>query len=125
VLWAQLVRNAQREQFTREYAARRSTTTPAVFSHAVTALSKVVLSDLAVAHFLVRFDPETPQLTGRRDVACFLVEQLGTVEAVNLDGGPEVSLALGGARRSEAIATPGMRLPLIVAVLAEEPAAWK
>ena len=52
----------------------------------------------------------------RQQVARFLAEQLGAVEAVNLDGGPEATLAVLGERTDECIATPGVPLPLVVVV---------
>lgn len=52
----------------------------------------------------------------RRKVARFLAEQLGAVEAVNLDGGPEVTLAVRGEKTEECIATPGVPLPLVLVV---------
>jgi hypothetical protein len=53
----------------------------------------------------------------RRDVARFLAEQLGAVDAVNLDGGPEATLAVRGEPLEDAIGTYGRGLPLVVVVL--------
>jgi hypothetical protein len=53
----------------------------------------------------------------RRDVARFLAEQLGATEAVNLDGGPEATLAVRGEPLEDAIGTYGRGLPLVVVVL--------
>jgi hypothetical protein len=53
----------------------------------------------------------------RRDVAQFLAGQLGAKEAVNLDGGPEATLAVRGEPLEDAIGTYGRGLPLIVVVL--------
>lgn len=52
----------------------------------------------------------------RREVAAFLSESLGAVDAVNLDGGPEVTLALRGQAQAETIGTPGEGLPLVIVV---------
>jgi hypothetical protein len=56
----------------------------------------------------------------RRQIAAFLAEQLGAVDAVNLDGGPEATLALRGESAAESIGTPGAGLPLVLVVLPEE-----
>lgn len=54
----------------------------------------------------------------RRQVAKWLAEDLGAVEAVNLDGGPEATLALRGESAQDAIGTLGVGLPMILVVLA-------
>jgi len=53
----------------------------------------------------------------RRDVAQWLAETLGVVDAVNLDGGPEATLALRGESLEDAIGTYGRGLPLVLLVL--------
>jgi len=53
----------------------------------------------------------------RRDVARWLTEALGVVEAVNLDGGPEATLALRGDSLEDVIGTYGRGLPLVLLVL--------
>jgi hypothetical protein len=53
----------------------------------------------------------------RRDVAKFLAEEMGAIDALNLDGGPEATLALKGEPLLESIATPGTPLPLVIAIL--------
>jgi Phosphodiester glycosidase len=53
----------------------------------------------------------------RRDVAQFLAGQLGATDAVNLDGGPEATLAVRGEPLEDAIGTYGRGLPLVVVVL--------
>ncbi len=58
----------------------------------------------------------------RRDVARFLAEQMGAVEALNLDGGPEATMVLRGEQIEESVATPGTPLPLMLAVLPRPPA---
>jgi len=57
----------------------------------------------------------------RREVARFLAEQMGAVDALNLDGGPEATLLLRGERLEESVATPGTPLPLMIAVLPRPP----
>lgn len=53
----------------------------------------------------------------RRDVGRFLAETLGVVDAVNLDGGPEATLALQGESLEDVIGTYGRGLPLVLLVL--------
>jgi hypothetical protein len=53
----------------------------------------------------------------RAQIARFLAEQLGAAEAVNLDGGPEATLALRGESASETIGTPGVGLPLVLVLV--------
>jgi len=53
----------------------------------------------------------------RREVARWLAEALGAVEAVNLDGGPEATLALHGDSLEDVIGTYGRGLPLVLLVL--------
>ncbi len=57
----------------------------------------------------------------RREVAQFLAEEMGAVDALNLDGGPEATLALRGEPLAESVATPGTPLPLVIALLPLEP----
>jgi hypothetical protein len=58
----------------------------------------------------------------RREVGRFLAETLGAVEAVNLDGGPEATLALRGESPEDAIGTAGTGLPLVLVLLPRPPA---
>jgi phosphodiester glycosidase len=53
----------------------------------------------------------------RRDVARWLAETLGVMDAVNLDGGPEATLALHGESLEDVIGTYGRGLPLVLLVL--------
>ena len=53
----------------------------------------------------------------RRDVARWLAEALGVSDAVNLDGGPEATLALKGESAEDVIGTYGRGLPLVLVVL--------
>ena len=57
----------------------------------------------------------------RREVAQFLAEEMGAVDALNLDGGPEATLALRGEPLAESVATPGTPLPLVIALMPLEP----
>ena len=54
----------------------------------------------------------------RRDVGRWLAEELGAVEALNLDGGPEATLAVKDEAPEEAIGTLGMGLPMVLVVVA-------
>jgi hypothetical protein len=51
----------------------------------------------------------------RREVGRWLAEELGAVEALNLDGGPEASLAVKAEQGD--IGTPGVGLPIVLVVL--------
>ncbi|HYV66059.1 MAG TPA: phosphodiester glycosidase family protein [Myxococcales bacterium] len=53
----------------------------------------------------------------RRDVARWLSDALGTLDAVNLDGGPEAMLSLHGEPLEDVIGTYGRGLPLVLLVL--------
>ena len=53
----------------------------------------------------------------RREVGKWLAEELGAVEAVNLDGGPEATLALKGESTQDSIGTLGVGLPMVLVVL--------
>jgi hypothetical protein len=53
----------------------------------------------------------------RREVARWLAETLGVMDAVNLDGGPEATLALQAEPLEDAIGTYGRGLPLVLLVL--------
>jgi exopolysaccharide biosynthesis protein len=53
----------------------------------------------------------------RRDVARWLAEALGVTDAVNLDGGPEATLALQGESAEDVIGTYGRGLPLVLLVV--------
>lgn len=54
----------------------------------------------------------------RHEVARWLAEQAGAVEAVNLDGGPEATLALRNEAAEDAVGTPGVGLPIVIIVMA-------
>jgi hypothetical protein len=54
----------------------------------------------------------------RRDVARWLAEQVGAVEAVNLDGGPEATLALKDEPAEDSIGGLGVGLPIVLIVMA-------
>jgi hypothetical protein len=62
---------------------------------------------------IVLFASQWPAV--RREVGRWLAEELGAVEALNLDGGPEAALAV----KAEAgdISTPGVGLPMVLVVL--------
>lgn len=64
---------------------------------------------------LVLFASQWPAV--RREVGRFLAETLGAVEAVNLDGGPEATLALRGEDPGDSIGTAGTGLPLVLVLL--------
>jgi len=53
----------------------------------------------------------------RREVARWLAEELGAVEALNLDGGPEATLALKGETSEDSIGTLGVGLPMVLVVV--------
>ena len=53
----------------------------------------------------------------RREVGKWLAEELGAVDAINLDGGPEATLSLKGESPQESIGTLGIGLPMVVVVL--------
>ena len=53
----------------------------------------------------------------RREVGKWLAEELGAVEALNLDGGPEATLALRGEPVEDSVSTPGVGLPMVLLVL--------
>ena len=53
----------------------------------------------------------------RREVAKWLAEQMGAVEALNLDGGPEATLALKGEAAEDSIGTLGIGLPMVLIVV--------
>ena len=54
----------------------------------------------------------------RRAVGKWLAEEIGAAEALNLDGGPEATLALKGELPEDSIGTQGVGLPMVVVVLA-------
>jgi len=54
----------------------------------------------------------------RRDVARWLAEQVGVVDAVNLDGGPEATLALKDEPTEDSIGGLGVGLPIVLIVTA-------
>ncbi len=54
----------------------------------------------------------------RREVGRWLAEQIGATEAVNLDGGPEATLALKDEPAEDSIGGPGVGLPIVVIVTA-------
>lgn len=53
----------------------------------------------------------------RREVGRWLAEELGAVEALNLDGGPEATLWLKGEAAEDSIGTPGVGLPMVLVVV--------
>jgi len=53
----------------------------------------------------------------RREVGKWLAEELGAVEALNLDGGPEATLAVKDEPPENAIGTLGVGLPMVLLVL--------
>ncbi len=53
----------------------------------------------------------------RREVGRWLADELGAVEAINLDGGPEATLALHGEPLEDSIGTQGVGLPMVVLLL--------
>jgi hypothetical protein len=53
----------------------------------------------------------------RREVGRWLADALGVTDAVNLDGGPEATLALKGESAEDVIGTYGRGLPLVLVVL--------
>ena len=54
----------------------------------------------------------------RREVGKWLAEEVGAVEALNLDGGPEATLGLRGELPEDSIGTQGVGLPMVLVVLA-------
>ncbi|TMA28917.1 MAG: phosphodiester glycosidase family protein [Deltaproteobacteria bacterium] len=62
---------------------------------------------------IVLFASQWPAV--RREVGKWLAEGLGAVEALNLDGGPEASLAVK--TETSDVATPGVGLPMVLVVL--------
>jgi Phosphodiester glycosidase len=54
----------------------------------------------------------------RREVAKWLAEEVGAAEALNLDGGPEATLALKGELPEDSIGTQGVGLPIVLVVVA-------
>ena len=65
---------------------------------------------------IVLFASQAPAV--RREVGEWLAGQLGAVDALNLDGGPEATLLLKGEAIEEAIGTPGVGLPTVLLVVA-------
>ncbi len=53
----------------------------------------------------------------RREVGRFLAEELGAVEALNLDGGPEATLSVRGEALEDGIGTQGVGLPMVLLLL--------
>jgi len=64
---------------------------------------------------IVLFASQWPAV--RREVGEWLAGQLGAVEALNLDGGPEASMALKNEAVEEAIGTPGVGLTMVLLVV--------
>jgi len=64
---------------------------------------------------IVLFASQWPAV--RREVGRWLSEALGAAEVLNLDGGPEATLALHGEPLEDTIGTNGRGLPLVVVVL--------
>jgi hypothetical protein len=67
---------------------------------------------------IVLFASQWPAV--RRDVGEWLAGQLGAVDALNLDGGPEATLAVKGEAIEEAIGTPGVGLPMVLLVVSSQ-----
>jgi hypothetical protein len=112
--------------------------------------AQLVLFDHLKAHLSVQFDPTRPTLQQwrsrfpealaiangrlvlfasqwpavRHEVGRFLAEKLGSLEAVNLDGGPEAALALRG-EAPEAVGSAGTGVALVLVLLPGVPAAPK
>jgi exopolysaccharide biosynthesis protein len=61
----------------------------------------------------------------RHEVGRFFAEKLGALEAVNLDGGPEATLALRGEALEDTIGSAGTGLALVLVLLQGVPAAPK
>jgi phosphodiester glycosidase len=53
----------------------------------------------------------------RREVARWMSDTMGVIDAINLDGGPEATLALQGDSLEDVVGTFGRGLPLVVVVL--------
>ena len=53
----------------------------------------------------------------RREVGKWLADDLGAVEALNLDGGPEATLSLRGEALEDSIGTQGVGLPMVIVLL--------
>jgi hypothetical protein len=53
----------------------------------------------------------------RNEVGKWLAETMGALDALNLDGGPEATLALRGEAVDEVVGTPGLGLPMVLIVL--------
>jgi hypothetical protein len=64
---------------------------------------------------IVLFASQWPAV--RREVGEWLAGQLGAVEALNLDGGPEATLAVRGEGLEQAIGTPNVGLPMVLLVV--------
>jgi len=64
---------------------------------------------------IVLFASQWPAV--RREVGRWLSDALGAAEVLNLDGGPEATLALHGEPLEDTIGTNGRGLPLVVVVL--------
>ena len=56
----------------------------------------------------------------RREVGRWLAEELGAVEALNLDGGPEATLLFHGQALEDGIGTQGVGLPMVLLILPPE-----
>jgi hypothetical protein len=113
--------------------------------------ARLVLFDHLKAHLSVQFDPTRPTLQQwrsrspealaiangrlvlfasqwpavRHEVGRFFAEKLGALEAVNLDGGPEATLALRGEAPEEAVGSAGTGLALVLVLLPGVPATPK
>ncbi len=53
----------------------------------------------------------------RREVGKWLADELGAVEALNLDGGPEATLSLRGEPLEDSIGSQGVGLPMVIVLL--------
>jgi len=70
---------------------------------------------------LVLFASQWPAI--RHEVGRFFAEKLGASEAVNLDGGPEATLALRGEALEDTVGSAGTGLALVLVLLPGVPAA--
>ena len=64
---------------------------------------------------IVLFASQWPAI--RKNVGAWLAQDLGAVEALNLDGGPEATLALHGEPLEDIIGTQGVGLPMVIVLL--------
>jgi hypothetical protein len=72
------------------------------------------IAQLKDGHILL-FASQWPAV--RREVGLWLAQEMGAALSLNLDGGPEATLALGHEPAEEAVGTPGVGLPMVLLVL--------